>query len=127
MRIDNPCSIPIISVIKFFSQKLVFLNNVFPQTSSGVSSPICYCELKDLVNIKLTAVTEVLKTQLIFFLILFLRKGNMKLEDTYDVKYTVECPIPFLWPYHTKNSVNSETEKGVILSSFLLKAIIKTS
>ena len=36
----------------------------------------------------------------------------MKLEDTYDVKYTVECPIPFLWPYHTKSSVNSENRKA---------------
>ena len=47
-----------------------------------------------------------------FFLILFLRKGNMKLEDTHDVKYTVECPIPFLWPYHTKSSANSENRKA---------------
>ena len=36
----------------------------------------------------------------------------MKLQDTYDVKYTVEWPLPFLWPFHTKSSVNSANRKG---------------
>lgn len=36
----------------------------------------------------------------------------MKLEDIYDAKYTVESPVPFLWPYHTKKTFNGEPDKS---------------
>ena len=36
----------------------------------------------------------------------------MKLEDTYDTKYTIESPVPFVWPYHTKKVFNSEPGKS---------------
>ena len=58
----------------------------------------------------------------------------MKKEDVYDTRYTVECPLPFLWPYHTKRLIKKKIEnvkktpiaESVIYKIFLLKMNLKT-
>ena len=36
----------------------------------------------------------------------------MKQEEIYNAKYTVESPVPFVWPYHTKKTFNTESGKS---------------
>lgn len=32
----------------------------------------------------------------------------MKAEGVYGTRYTVECLLPFLWPYHTKRLIRNK-------------------
>lgn len=36
----------------------------------------------------------------------------MKVEGVYDTCYTVECPLLFLWPYHTKSLIKNKHGKS---------------